>query len=152
VHQIILSFVLQMRSLMRLSFLSVLTIKAGNKKGLRALLRLSLSFKMTIPMVPSLTTMMHLITLNVGTLVNTNLYISGRAMQTIVLCHPLPLEVVALALHNRFRILCTHNGKLLQSNPCARVLGCKDQSSGQAMSMVNHSHLAESFEMENLRI
>jgi hypothetical protein len=89
-----------MHSLIKLSSLSVLIIKAGNQKGLRALLRLILSLKMTILMVLSLITMMHLTTLNIGALINTNLHISGRAMQITVLRHPLSLGVIALALCN----------------------------------------------------
>jgi hypothetical protein len=136
-----------MHSLMKLSSLSVLIIKVGNQKGLRALLRLILSLKMTILMVLSLMTMMHLTTLNVDALIDTNLHINGQAMQITVLRHLFPLGVVALALRNRFKILCTYNGKLLQSSPCIGVLGCEDWLSGQATPMVNYGHLAKSLEI-----
>jgi hypothetical protein len=115
---------------MRNSSLNALIIKAENQNSLKALLRLILSLKTTILIVPSLMTMMHLTTLNIGALVNTNLHISGQATQMTVLRHPLPLEVVALALCNQFGTLCTFNGKLLLSSPCTGVLGCRDQSSG----------------------
>jgi hypothetical protein len=146
-RQIMLSFVLQMRSSMRLSFQSVLTTKAGNQKGPKALLRLVLSLNTTILMVPSSITMMHLTILNVGALVITNLHISSRAMRTTVLHLPLLLEMDALALRNQFRTLCAHNGKLLQSSLCAGVLGYGDQSSSQGTCMVNHGHLAKSLEI-----
>jgi hypothetical protein len=132
---------------MRLSFRSVLIIKAGNQKGLRALLKLILRLKTTILMIPSSMTMMHLTTLSVGALVDTNLHKSGRATRTTVLCHSLPPGVKALALRNRIGTLCALNEKLLQSSRCAGVLGCGDWSSGQEMCMVNHGHLAKSSEI-----
>jgi hypothetical protein len=107
-----------MRSSIKLSFQSVLIIKAGNQKGLRALLKLILRLKMTILMVPSSIIMMHLTTLSVSALVDTNLHISGQATQTTVLRHPLPSGVDTLALRNRFGTLCACNGKLLKSSLC----------------------------------
>jgi hypothetical protein len=85
---------------MRLYFQNVLITKAENQKGLKALLRLILSLKTTIPMVLSSTTMMHLTILNVGALVYTTLHTSGQATRMTVLHHPLPLGVDALALRN----------------------------------------------------
>jgi hypothetical protein len=106
-----------------------------------------LSLRAAILMVPSSMTMMHLTILNVGALATTNLHKSSRATRTMVLCLPLSLEVDALALCNRFGTLCAHNGKLLWGSLCARVFGCRDRSSSQIMSMVNHGHLAKSLEI-----
>jgi hypothetical protein len=62
---------------MKRSSISVLITKAENQKGPRALLRLILSLKTIILIVPSSTTMMHLMILNVGAFVDTNLHISS---------------------------------------------------------------------------
>jgi hypothetical protein len=69
--------------------------KGRKPKCPKVLLRLILSLKTTILMVPSLMTMMHLMTQYASALVDMILHISSQAMQTIVLHHSLPLEVVA---------------------------------------------------------
>jgi hypothetical protein len=147
IHRITSYFDLPMHSSMNPFSQSVLITKAGNQKGLRALLRLILSLKTTISIVQSSITMMHLMTLSISALIDMNLYISGQATQTTVLRHSLLLEVVALALRNRFGTPYTYHSKLLRSSLCVRVLRCEDQSSGQATPMVNHGHLAKSSEI-----
>jgi uncharacterized membrane protein len=80
--------------------LNILMTRVDNWNGLKAFLNLVLKLKMTIPMVSSLITIMHLIIMIKSTLIDISLHISGKAAQIIALCTPQLQTIEALALYN----------------------------------------------------